>query len=75
MELMKEKQEFFELKVTRGRQRFEITDIVPLVSHTWIKRVGNIENANKAIIQHYGWGPLNFVLLDHPEVRKTVHKW
>jgi hypothetical protein len=50
-----------------------MTDIVPLVAHAWNKSFGNIENAKKAIAQR-GWGPLNFVLLDHPEVRKAVHE-
>jgi hypothetical protein len=48
-----------------------MTDIVPLVSLSWFKSFGLIENAQKAISQR-GWGPLNFVLLDHPDVRSTL---
>jgi hypothetical protein len=49
-----------------------MTDIVPLVSHAWKKSFGVVQNA-KTSIANRGWGPLNFVLLDHPDVRKIDH--
>jgi hypothetical protein len=69
LELTKLKRRFFEIKAARGRQRFKMTDIVPLDTHAWEKSFGNVDNANESIAVR-GWGPLSYVLLDHPEVRK-----
>jgi hypothetical protein len=71
-ELTRAKRRFFDIKSQRGHQNFEMTDIVPLVAHAWTKSFGVVQNA-KTSIAHRGWGPLNFVLLDHPDVRKIVH--
>jgi hypothetical protein len=71
VELTKIKRKFFEIKSARGRQSFEMTDIIPLVMHAWSKSFGIVENAKKAIAQR-GWGPLNYVLLDHPDVRNNT---
>ena len=46
-----------------------MTDILPLVKRAWGKSFALQENVRHAIVER-GWGPLNYVLLDHPDVRK-----
>jgi hypothetical protein len=49
-----------------------MTDIVPLVTHgAWGKSCENVDNSKKSIAIR-GWGPLNYVFLDHPKIRKTI---
>jgi hypothetical protein len=57
-------------KGSKRVNRFEMTDIVPLISHAWLESFAKTSSSKKAIAQR-GWGPLNFALLDHPDVRKT----
>jgi hypothetical protein len=72
--LTKTKQLFYEIKTRKkGSTNFEMTDIIPLVSHTWKQSFTNNANAKKAIGKR-GWGPLNYALLDHPDVRKPFLK-
>jgi hypothetical protein len=68
--LTKTKQKFFEIKAGKGSTNFEMTDIVSLISHAWLESFAKTSSSKKAIAQR-GWGPLNFALLDHPDVRKT----
>ena len=43
------------------------TDIIPIVNYAWEKSFNNVTNNLKAIADR-GWGPLNRVLLSHPEI-------
>ena len=43
------------------------TDVVLLVQHAW-KESFAIKETNKKAIAERGWGPLNYILLDHPEL-------
>ena len=65
------KQLYFSKRSTLGQQSFEMSDIVPLVRRAWEQSFAIQTNAKKAIAER-GWGPLNYVCLDHPDVRKTV---
>ena len=48
----------------------EKADIVLLVQHAW-KESFAIKETNKKAIAERGWGPLNYVLLDHPELANS----
>ena len=50
-----------------SNQRFVSTDVIPLVNMAWSRSFAVVENGKKAIRQR-GWGPLNYVLLDHPKL-------
>ncbi len=43
------------------------TDIIPIVNAAWTKSFAKT-NSNLKAIQDRGWGPLNKVLLHHPEI-------
>jgi hypothetical protein len=66
--LAKAKKIFFDIKVERNIQRFETTDIIPLVTYAWDRSFALVHNAKKAIAQR-GWNPMNYYLLDHKDVR------
>ena len=67
------KQIYFSKRLEEGKQSFEMSDIVPLVRRAWEKSFANKLNAKKAISER-GWGPLNYICIDHPDVRKEVIK-
>ena len=64
MALVKAKREYLRLKTGH---HFVMTDIIPLVTMAWEKSFARRDKAKKAIISR-GWGPLNYRLLDHPEL-------
>jgi hypothetical protein len=44
-----------------------MTDIIPLLRHAWDVSFGRANIAKKAVANR-GWGPLNYVLLDSPDL-------
>lgn len=66
--LTKLKRFFFEIKRKRNKN-FEQSDIIPLVRQAFIDSFGRTETARNAMITR-GWNPLNYALLDHPQVVK-----
>jgi hypothetical protein len=42
-------------------------DIIPLVNQAWAMTFGRAKFAKKAV-GNWGWGPLNYVLLDSPKL-------
>lgn len=50
------------------RDGFSPSDICPLVCAAWAESFGNQEFGKKAIAQR-GWGPLNYILLQHPQLK------
>jgi hypothetical protein len=46
------------------------SDIVQIVNVAWQKSFGRVDTNNRAIAAR-GWGPLNYILLDHPELQET----
>jgi hypothetical protein len=51
-----------------GQKQFGMTDIIPLVCHAWEVSFGRADIAKKAVANQ-GWGPpLNYVLLDNPDL-------
>jgi hypothetical protein len=64
---------FSEIKAEGGNNNVEMCDIIPLVTHAWSHNFGKASNAKNAITQR-GWGPLNIILLDHPDVRKATQE-
>jgi hypothetical protein len=50
-------------------QKFVVTDIIPLINTAWAKSFAKVDSSRKAILRR-GWNPLNYVLLDHPELNK-----
>jgi hypothetical protein len=51
-------------------QKFVPMDIIPLVNTAWAKSFARVDSSRKEILKR-GWNPLNYVLLDHPELNKT----
>ena len=49
----------------------EKTDVVTIVSAAWEKSFSIVKN-NHTVISECGWGPLNYVLLDHPEIASST---
>ena len=50
----------FQLNLTR-------TDIIPIVNYAWDRSFARVRTNLKAI-RDRGWGPLNQILLSHPEI-------
>ena len=46
------------------------TDVIPIVNYAW-KRSFAKERTNLKAISDRGWGPLNRILLSHPEIKST----
>jgi hypothetical protein len=51
-------------------ETLEKTDIVRIVNGAWHKSFARVDT-NKRAIAARGWGPLNYILLDHPELQET----
>jgi hypothetical protein len=47
-----------------------MTDIIPIVNGAFPTSFGGVDKSKKAIAD-CGWRPLNYALLQHPEVVKT----
>jgi hypothetical protein len=58
------------MKTKRGL-RFTIVkqDIMWIVRYAWEKSFARVETHKHAIAER-GWGPFNYVLLDHPELKQ-----
>jgi hypothetical protein len=48
----------------------ERSDIVRIVNVAWQNSLARVETNKKAIVV-CGWGALNYILLDHPELQET----
>ena len=48
----------------------EKTDVILVVHMAWRESFAIVVR-NKKVIAERGWGPLNFILLDHPELKKV----
>jgi hypothetical protein len=69
MELTRAKEAHFQAKPP-GHKGWSSTDIIPLVNTAYPLLYGNVERGKKAILYH-GWGPLNYYLLQNPDILKT----
>ena len=49
-----------------------MTDVILLVHHAWKESFEIVERNQKAIAER-GWAPLNYILLDPPELIKSQH--
>jgi hypothetical protein len=65
----KAKKAYFNVKPV-SCQTWSTTDIIPIINHAFPDSFGQVDKAKKAICDR-GWGPLNYKLLQHPEVLKT----
>lgn len=65
IQLNKSKSKYLEYR--SGDLKFLMTDVVPLVKMAWKDSFANQDRARDAISSR-GWGPLNYVLLDHPKL-------
>jgi hypothetical protein len=70
--LTKAKREYIKYKELNNR-KFCPSDCIPLINMAWYNSFANVEYAKKAIRER-GWGPLNYVLLDHPKLIPLA-KW
>ena len=43
------------------------TDVIPIVNYSWKKSFDKAESNRKAIAER-GWNPLNYIVLDSPEL-------
>ena len=68
IELAKAKAMYLKFKPA-NKQRFVPSDIIPLLNTAWEKSFAIVSRGRKAIVER-GWGPLNYVLLDHPEISR-----
>ena len=59
-------------RIEMGINRLNLvrTDIIPIVNAAWKKSFAKT-NSNLKAIRDRGWGPLNKVLLHHPEIRSS----
>jgi hypothetical protein len=51
----------------------EHSDIVCIVHVAYMKSFALVDTNKRAIAAH-GWGPLNYIMLDHPELQDTKDK-
>jgi hypothetical protein len=72
IQLTKAKREYLKYK-DPDCKKFVSSDCIPLINIAWSKSFSRIENARKAIMQR-GWGPMNYVLLDHPKIIQLATK-
>jgi hypothetical protein len=66
--LTKAKAEYLQHKETIN-QKFVPTDIIPLLNMAWEGTFNRVDTARRAVLER-GWNPLNYVLLDHPGIRR-----
>ena len=69
IEFYKAKREYLKDK-DDNEKKFYPTDVVPLVNTAWEKSFARSDQTKKAVMER-GWSPLNYVLLDHPKVKKN----
>jgi hypothetical protein len=69
MALAKAKRKYLTFRDTENK-KFVPTDVIPLVNMAWERSFARSTPAKHAIIQR-GWSPLNYVLLDHPKLRRV----
>jgi hypothetical protein len=50
--------------------RLERTDILRIVNVAWQSSFARVATSGRAIAAK-GWGPLNYIVLDHPELQET----
>jgi hypothetical protein len=50
--------------------KWKMTDIIPVVNGAYATSYCRVDKCKKAVTDR-GWGPLNYALLQHPEVIKT----
>lgn len=67
--LTKSKKLFFDIKRDLNKN-FEPADIIPLINSSFQQSYGNELGARKAMLER-GWGPLNYALLEHEQLKKT----
>jgi hypothetical protein len=65
--LTKFKRELMAILIEKGSQ-FVQTDIIPLVRKSWNASFAKKEKAKSANAKR-GWNPLNYILLDHPNLK------
>jgi hypothetical protein len=68
----KAKKEFFKVKPPSCKS-WNTIDVIPIINYAFPILFGRVDKAKKAIAD-CGWGPLNYKLLQHPEVLKTKLK-
>ena len=69
MALTKAKRNLVEKKESWGlKGTVDKTDIVGVVTYAWENSFHRI-GSNKKAVAKFGWGPLNYNLLLHPEIR------
>jgi hypothetical protein len=51
----------------------ERSDIIRIVHVAWMKSFAHVETNTRAIAAR-GWGPLNYIMLDHPELQETKYR-
>jgi hypothetical protein len=51
----------------------ERSDLVRIVNVAWQKYFTHVDTKKNAIAAH-GWGVLNYILLDHPELQETNYR-
>jgi hypothetical protein len=63
------KEEILTMKTKHGLRFIIIKqDVMWIVHYAWEKSFARV-NMNKHAIAERGWGPLNYILLDHPELK------
>jgi hypothetical protein len=72
MALTKGKEAHFRAKPP-GHRSWSMTDIIPLVNYAYPLSFGIIERGKKATLFR-GWGPLNYYLLQNPDILSTKAK-
>jgi hypothetical protein len=65
----KAKIEFFNVKPPSCKS-WSTTGVIPIINYAFPDSFGQVDKAKKAIADRV-WGPLNYKLLQHPEVLKT----
>jgi hypothetical protein len=71
VECNKSKSDTVTAKIRAGLpDTLERSDIVRIVHVAWMKLFVRVETNKRAIAAH-GWGPLNYIMLDHPELQET----
>jgi hypothetical protein len=69
MGVMRTEKAIYNSKPDSLKGKWKMTDIIPIVNGTFPTSFYWVDKSKKAVAD-CGWGPINYALLQHPEVGK-----
>ena len=70
--IAKYKQKVYDMK-PEGKKGWRDSDILPIVKHAFVESFAKQSSVKNAVASR-GWNPLNYALLDHPDIKSSMPK-